>query len=79
MVGVAEDRREDCERCGVIEDRAKGNGRGFDRWEVCEGFISDALSFRPMRVKQNQTQGRLQVGSLMLQKKGCKTGVEFEE
>ena len=42
-------------------------------------FISDALSFRPMQVKQHQTQGRLQVGYPMLQKKGCKTGVEFEE
>ncbi len=42
MIGIAEDRRQDCERSSVVEDRAEGDGRGLDRWEVCERFISDA-------------------------------------
>ncbi len=65
MVGIAEDRREYCERSSVVEDRAKGDGRGLNRWEVCKRFISDALSFRTMPVKQHQHQEGLQVGSLM--------------
>ena len=71
MVGVAEDRREDCERSSMVEDRAEGDGRGLDRWEVCEHFISDGLSFRSMPVKQDQNQVSLQVGSSMPGKKGC--------
>ena len=71
MVGIAEDRREDCERSSMVEDRAEGDGRGLDGWEVCEHFISDSLSFRSMPVKQHQNQVRLQVGSLMPEKKGC--------
>ena len=71
MVGIAEDRREDCKRSSVVENRAKGDGRGLDRWEVCEYLISDGLSFGSMPVNQHQNQVILQVGSSMPEKKAC--------
>ena len=37
VVGVSEDRAEDCQGGGVVEDCAKGDGGGFYRWEVCGG------------------------------------------
>lgn len=36
VVSVTEDRGEDGERGGVVEDCAEGNRRGLDRGEVCE-------------------------------------------
>ena len=34
VIGVTEDWAEDSERGGVVEDRAEGDGRWLDGWEV---------------------------------------------
>ena len=39
MVGVAEDWCEDCEGGNVVEDRAEGDSRGFDGWEIYGGLL----------------------------------------
>ena len=41
VVGVAEDWAEDGERGGVVEDRAEGDGRWLDWWQICEGRVSE--------------------------------------
>lgn len=35
VVGVTEQRAENGERGGVVEESAEGDGRGLDGWEVC--------------------------------------------
>lgn len=40
MVGVTKDWAEDCERGGVVEDCAEGDGRWLDWWEVWNEGVS---------------------------------------
>jgi len=44
-VGVTEDGAEDGERDGVVEGRAKSDGRGLDGWEVWRCAVSNCLCF----------------------------------
>lgn len=44
-VGVAEDGAENCQRDGVVESSAEGNGRGLDRREVYASTKVSAASF----------------------------------
>lgn len=46
-VGITEDGAEDCQRNGVVEGGAEGNGRRLNGREVCEGEgVSEGFSLQ---------------------------------
>ena len=51
VVGVPEDWAEDCERGGVVEDCAEGNGRGLNWGEIWEDWLAGGCVIGVVKVE----------------------------